>query len=405
MQKNETRIEKRSRRSWYFYDFGNSAYASIILLAVYSVFFQKEVVGGAQGTFLWGLSVGIAAILVAVASPFLGALADVTKHKKKFLMGFTLLSVVFTALLFFVKKGDAAMGMIFFILAEIGYRGAQVFYDALLSDVSTPENVNSVSGKGWAIGMLGGIIALLVVLPTQLPNLKDALTPYAFLICAAFFLLSAIPTFLYVREKQPEVAVQEKVTIGLAFKRIAQTFHAVKSYKEFIKYTFAYLIYNDGIMMLMDFAGIIGGILFGLDMMQLVILVCIIQASGAAGAYLFGRYADKENSKRSALLSLFMLAISISGLFFIGNNTILFYAIGFLAGFFLSGAQAVSRSMVVQIAPPEKLTEFCGFLSVAGRTSTAVGPLVFGTLTKVMYDWYTKRGPSEVVTRNANELW
>jgi UMF1 family MFS transporter len=106
---------KRSRWSWYFYDFGNSAYASVILLAVFSAYFKNVVVGGAEGTRLWGLAVGIAAIIVAIASPILGSIADYTKSKKTFLILFTALSVVFTALLFFVRKGDVVTGMIFFI--------------------------------------------------------------------------------------------------------------------------------------------------------------------------------------------------------------------------------------------------------------------------------------------------
>ncbi|HOR13824.1 MAG TPA: MFS transporter, partial [Clostridia bacterium] len=159
----------KARHAWYLYDFGNSAYASVVLLAVYSAFFKNVVVGGAEGTRLWGISVGIAAILVAVISPILGTIADFTRSKKKLLMIFTVLSVIFTALLFFVGKGDVFTGMLFFILAEIGYRAAQVFYDALLTDVSTPESIGTISGKGWAVGMLGGILALvLVLLPIQL---------------------------------------------------------------------------------------------------------------------------------------------------------------------------------------------------------------------------------------------
>ena len=157
MKQKEADVTRRPRWSWYFYDFGNSAYASVILLAVYSAYFKNAVVGGAEGTRLWALSVGIAAVIVAIASPILGTIADYTKAKKTFLILFTGLSVVFTALLFFVRKGDVFTGMLFFILAEIGYRAAQVFYDALLTSVSTPENIGSVSGKGWAIGMLGGI--------------------------------------------------------------------------------------------------------------------------------------------------------------------------------------------------------------------------------------------------------
>lgn len=399
------RTIRRSRRSWYFYDFGNSAYASVILLAVYSSYFKNVVVGGAEGTRLWGISVGIAAVIVAIISPVLGTIADYSRSKKKFLLFFTGLSVIFTASLFFVGENDVFMGMLFFILAEIGYRAAQVFYDALLTDVSTPESIGYVSGKGWATGMIGGIVALLIVLvPIQL--IGNQVIHLAFLITAVFYLVSSIPTFLWVKEKHElvESSKPEKSVFRYAFKTLADTFRSVKSYKEFIKYMVAFLIYNDGIMMLMDFAAIIGATLFGMHQTQLIIFVILIQVSGAVGALLFGRIADKKSSKEAVILSLLILIVSITGLFFI-DNLIWFYVIGFFAGFALSGAQAVSRTMVSQLAPVSKTAEFYGFLSVAGRTSTFVGPLVFGTISYRVNNWYLNNGVGEKLAEQNGILW
>lgn len=398
------KIERRARRSWYFYDFGNSAYASVVLLAVYSAYFKNVVVGGAEGTRLWGISVGIAAVLVAIVSPVLGAIADFTRSKKKFLLLFTVLSVVFTALLFFVGPGNVFAGMLFFILAEIGYRAAQVFYDALLNDVSTPESVGSVSGKGWAVGMIGGIVALLfVLLPIQL--IGNQMIPYAFLITAVFYLLSSIPSFLWLIEKrEAEKLPKGKNVVKHAFGKLAQTFRSVKQYKEFLKYTISFLVYNDGIMMLMDFAAIIGATLFGMQQTALILFVIIIQFSGALGALLFGKLADKKSSKEAILFSLIVLVLSVVGLFFI-KHIVLFYVIGFIAGFSLSGAQAVSRTMVSQLAPEAKAAEFYGFLSVAGRTSTFVGPLVFSTLSYRMHNWYANHGFDAVLSEQYGLYW
>ena len=395
---------KRPRWSWYFYDFGNSAYASVILLAVFSAYFKNVVVGGAEGTRLWGLAVGIAAIIVAVMSPILGSIADYAKSKKTFLILFTALSVVFTALLFFVRKGDVVTGMVFFILAEIGYRAAQVFYDALLTSVSTPENIGSVSGKGWAIGMLGGIAALLVVLvPIQLVG--NSVIPYAFLITAVFYLASSIPMFLWVKEVHEEPVVQkEKGYIRVAFERLLHTFRSIKSYKDFLKYTVAFLIYNDGIMMLMDFAAIIGATLYGMTQIQLILFVIVIQMSGSVGALLFGKISDRLSSKDSVVISLSILICCITALLF-ADKLIWFFVIGFFAGFSLSGAQAVSRSMVSQFAPPEKTAEFYGFLSVAGRTSTFIGPLVFGTISYRMHNYYANHGLDAVLSEQYGLLW
>ncbi len=397
---------KRARRAWYLYDFGNSAYASVVLLAVFSTYFSSVVVDHIKGPSLWNLAVGIAAILVAIASPVLGTIADFSRAKKKLLFVFSALSVVFTALLFFVQKGDVLMGMIFFILAEIGYRGAQVFYDALLVDVSTPETIGNISGKGWAMGMLGGIACLILVLiPIQLIKGSTLPVRLSFVITAVFFAISSIPLFLRVKQlNEPEKLEKGENTISHAFKKLGQTFKDVRRFKEFIKYSIAFLIYNDGIMMLMDNAAIIAGIIFGFKTSELIILIIILQVAGAGGAYFFGWISHKYSSKQAILYALLMLIAVVSILFFTTEKTV-FYAIGAFAGFSLSGVQAVSRTMVSQLSPQEKTTEFYGFLSVAGRTSTFVGPLVFGSTYAMMINWYHNHGIAGDAAKIPSMYW
>jgi MFS transporter, UMF1 family len=397
-------VSRKSRWSWYAYDFGNSAYASVVLLAVYSAFFKNVVVGGAEGTRLWGISVAIAAIVVAVISPVLGTLADFTKSKKKFLTGFSLMAIIFTASLFFVGKGDVFQGMLFFILAEIGYRGAQVFYDALLVDVSTPKNIGSVSGKGWAIGMIGGVVALvLVLLPIQL--IGNQVVPYAFLMTAGIYLIASIPAYLWTVENRHGEAPEPGLNlIRLAFRNLLGTFRAVKHYKEFVKYMVAFLVYNDGIMMLMDFAAIIGATLYGMGQVQLIVFVIIIHISGTFGALFFGRFADRKSSKEAIAIAVFLLIAAVSSLYFI-DGIKQFYIVGIAVGFFLTGAQAISRAMVSQLAPAGKTAEFYGFLSVAGRTSTFVGPLVFGTISFRAHNWYVNHGYGSFQAEQLGLLW
>ena len=149
------RSTRRERWAWYLYDFGNSAYAAVVLLAVCSAYFKEEVVGGAEGSHLWGLSLGITMLVVALTSPVLGTIADLSGAKSRFLLFFTAMACLFTAALFFVQKGDVVAGMLFFILAEIGYRSAQVFYHALLPEIAAAEDIVRVSGNGWAIGSAG----------------------------------------------------------------------------------------------------------------------------------------------------------------------------------------------------------------------------------------------------------
>ncbi len=385
-------VTRGERWSWYMYDFGNSAYAAVVTLAIYSAYFKGTVVGGAEGTRLWGISVGIAMLVVAILSPILGALADHTASKKRFLFAFTLLSVLFTALLFFVQKGDVVMGMTFFILAEIGYRGAQVFYDALLPDVATEEEMPKVSGNGWAIGSFGGVICLLIVLALIMSIKGDFVVRLGFLITAAFFMASAIPAFVKIRElSEPQKLPEGETMLSLPFRRIAETFKTARNYKEYIKFMIAFLVYNDGIMMVMDFAAIIGAVLFGMNQQQLIIFMILVQLTSIAGAFAFGYAAHYWGSKTSLVISIVMMAGTVTMLLIV-DSLAFFNVLGALAGFALTGVQSVSRTMVSQMAPKDKVTEFYGFFSVAGRTSSFIGPTLYGLIAAGAAGIYAKRG-------------
>ncbi len=383
---------RRERWAWYWYDFGNSAYAAVVLLAVYSAYFKGQVVGGSEGTRLWGLSVGIAMLVVAVISPILGALADHTGSKKKFLLFFTTISIIFTAALFFVLPGDIIMGMVFFILAEIGYRAAQVFYNALLPEIASPEEIGKVSGNGWAIGSLGGIVCLIIVLAMIMLIGGDFIVRVSFLITAGFYLAATLPTILWLRERaEPQKINRGESFLRISFTRLGNTFRAVKSYKEFIKFIVAFLIFNDGIMMTMDFAAIIGAVLFGMEQQELIIFMIIVQITSVAGAYLFGNLSVRLSSKKSLIISLVLMILAVLALLVVESIQI-FYLIGAVAGFALTGVQSVSRTMTGQFAPEGKSAEFFGFFEVGGRTSSFIGPTVYGLLAAEAALFYGGRG-------------
>jgi UMF1 family MFS transporter len=383
---------RRERIAWYLYDFGNSAYAAVVLLAIYSAYFQGEVVGGAQGSRLWGYAVGIAMLVVALTSPILGTIADFSGSKKRFLFFYTALCCLFTALLFFVGPGDVLTGMLFFILAEIGYRSAQVFYNALLPEIASDEDMGRVSGNGWAIGSAGGILCLVIVLALIMLVKGESVVHLAFLITAAYFALSAAPIFLWIRERaqpQPLPAGDNYLTMG--FKRLARTFREVRIYREYIKFMVAFLIYNDGIIMALDFAAILGAVLFGMEQQQLIIFMIIVQVTSVAGAYLFGLLADHVNPKQSLIVALLLMIAAAVWMYFNFSLTG-FYLIGGLAGFALTGVQSVSRATVGLFAPRGQSAEFYGFFAIAGRTSSFIGPAVYGVIAYRAALWFQGQG-------------
>ncbi len=386
---------RRERWAWYLYDFGNSAYAAVVLLAVYSAYFKQQVVGGAEGSRLWGVSVGIAMLVVALLSPVLGALADFSATKKRILFVFSAISCVFTALLFFVQQGDILFGMLFFILAEIGYRGAQVFYNALLPDIAEPDQMGKVSGNGWAIGSFGGIICLAIVLALILLVKGTFIIRVSFLITAAFYGLSTLPVFLFLRERtQPQQLPKGETLIGVSLKKLWDTYKSARKYRDFTRFLVSFMVYNNGIMMTLDFAAIIGAVLFGMTQEQLIIFMMIVQVTSVIGAYLFGLVTHRLGGKISLVVSLLLMMLAVSMLFFV-NSLAMFNVIGALAGFALTGVQSVSRTVVGQVCPVDKAGEFYGLFSVAGQISSFTGPAIYGFLaTALALRYYQPRGLS-----------
>ncbi len=401
----EEQAAPRERWAWYLYDFGNSAYAAVVLLAVYSRYFKDQVVGGAQGSWLWGLSVSLAMLVVAISSPVLGAIADFSGTKKRFLLFFTSMAVVFTAMLFFVGEGNVLLGMLLFILAETGYRGAQVFYNSLLTEIAAPEEMGRVSGIGWAVGSAGGILCLLLVLPLIMLFEGTLIVRISFIITGLYFAVSTIPLFLWLRERADGRPLPEGENYGsLGFRQTLATLRTVKSYREFIKFIVAFLICNGGVIMALNFAAIIGNVLFGMGQEDLIIFVILVQVTNVFGAYAFGALTEKLDVKRSLMLSLLMMAGVVIWMFFARTVTV-FYVIGALAGFAMAGVQSVSRAMVGVLMPQEQSAEFYGFFAVAGRTSSFIGPVVYGAVAKWGAQYYESLGRAPQLAEQMGQRW
>ncbi|MEN8241880.1 MAG: MFS transporter [Chloroflexota bacterium] len=387
MTVNIQKQKKREQWAWYLYDFGNSAYAAVVLLAVYATYFKEGVVGGPEGSALWGLSLTIAMLVVAVISPFLGTLADFSQKKKQFMFISTTVAVVFTALLFIVEKGDIFLGMLLFILAEIGYRSGQVFYNALLVDVAEPEELGKVSGNGWALGSLGGILCLVIVLILiQLNPGNAVIVRFSLIITAVYFIIFALPAFLIIKEKTPPQDRAGRGYFKIAVDRLKHTIRSVRNYKEFIKFMVALLIYNDGIIAALDFAAIIGAVLFGVTAEKLIIFVIIVQVTNVLGSWAYAYLGERVGYKNSLVQSLILMLLAIGAMMFI-NSVNGFFIVGAVAGFAMAGVQSVSRTMVSVFAPKGKTAEFYGFFALAGRTSSIVGPGVMGLAASGISAW------------------
>jgi UMF1 family MFS transporter len=215
----------------------------------------------------------------------------------------------------------------------------------------------------------------------------------AFLITAAFYGLATLPVFIFVSERtQPQKPSAGENHLSESVRKLWRTFQEARQYKEFIKYLGAYLIYNNGIMMILDFAAIIGAVLFGMSQQQLIIFMMVVQVTSVIGAFAFGWFTQRAGARLSLLIALGLMMLAVILLMFV-NSLSMFNVIGALAGFALTGVQSVSRTVVGQVTPPGKAGEFYGLFSVAGQISNFTGPALYGFLaTALALRLYEPRG-------------
>jgi len=365
---------------WVMYDFANSAFVTVIVTVVYSVYFRNVVVNqGELGTALWGRAISISMLLVAISSPILGAVADYSRSKKKLLFINCYLTVIFTGLLYFVEAGDIRQGMIFFIIANYGFNSGNVFYNALLPEIASRDNMGKISGLGWGVGYMGGLLSLVMVLPLVHNNL----TRWVFPTISLFFGIFAIFTFILLREvRRPS---KRSNYLKIAYHRLSNTVANIRDFKELIKFIISYLIYNDGIIIVISFGAIYGSTRFGMDQKELIIYFIIANLTSIIGSFSFGFITDKLGAKKT-IMSTLLIWVGVVLAAFFSQTTQQYYLVGMLAGIAIGASQSSSRTMLALLTPDSKMAEFFGFYSVTGRIASIIGPLVYGEVARITGD-------------------
>ena len=369
--------------AWCFYDFANSAFSTIIVTVAYSIYFNQVVAKDQNPEAWWGWGYGISMLLIGLISPVLGAIADHTDSKKRFLIGFTLLSVLATAFLVTVKEGDLWLGIVLFAVGNIGFNGGLTFYNAFLKELSKDENMGRISGYGFALGYIGGFVSLILVFPLIRGGFAPGnLMSYrlSFLVTAAFFLVFSLPAFFLLKKSRsavPRLSGGSYLKIG--FQETWKTLHEIRRYKELFKFFLAYLVYNDGINTIIVFAGIFAAAVLGFTPQDLVIYFIVMQVSSSLGAYGFGFVTDWIGAKRTILITLTIWILLVSWAFLVASKTE-FYFLGLIAGVALGSNQSASRTLLGRFAPKQKAAEFFGFFALTGKLAATIGPPVYGMI-------------------------
>ncbi|MCH7519099.1 MAG: MFS transporter [Candidatus Dadabacteria bacterium] len=372
--------------SWCMYDWANSAFATTVMAAVLPVYYS-QVAGvnlpGNTATVYWGYTTAGALLISAFLAPIMGAIADYSGTKKKLLMTFAALGIFATALLYFVTTGDWLMASLFFILGNIGFATSEVFYNSLLPHIASPEKMDQVSTKGYALGYLGGGILLGInVLMIELMSDKILATRLSFVTVSIWWAIFTIPILRNVREPKVKENIGPHINpLTGGFKRVATTFKELRSYRELFLFLVAFWIYNDGIGTIIKMATIYG-VEIGIDQTTLIGALLMTQFVGIPFSFAFGRLAKYIGTKNSILFGLFVYTmISIGGYFM--ETALHFWILAFLVGTVQGGTQALSRSLFGSMLPKSKTGEFYGFYGMSSKFAGIIGPLVFAIVSQI----------------------
>jgi UMF1 family MFS transporter len=390
---------KREIFGWAMYDFANSAFATTILAVIFNQYFATVVAGGERGVDILGLhlhgasfftfTLSVSMFLSALFSPFLGAVADASAAKKRFLMVFCYVAILFTGLLYFVHEGDHWKGATFFIVANIGFAEGNVFYNAFLPEISNERNIGRISGLGWALGYVGGgtLLAINLIMlryPEWIGLSKGFFTVQdCFVSVALWWLIFSIPTFMFLQERTGRAPASPKNHLVEGYRRLRQTLSRIKSFRELTKFLVAFLIYNDGIETVIVMASIFGADVLGMETGEIILFFLMIQGVAFVGSLIFGILADASGNKRTVMISLgvwFLIVLWAYGLGTVWAPKTEYWMLGALAGLVMGGSQAASRSLQGIFTPDANSAEFFAFFGVSGKFASVFGPLIYGIL-------------------------
>ena len=373
-------MNKTHVRAWALFDFANSVYPAVMTTAVFPVFYVTFVGGeeGGVGELWWGRTVSLSALIVAVSSPLLGAIADRGGARTRFMLFYTSVCLVCVAMLSTLDEGMVVQGFVLFLLANVGFESSLVFYNAYLPEIAPPEKQGWVSGLGFGVGYLGSALGLLMVLPLAADRIE-----LVWPLVSIFFLVFALPAFLVLPKDQPtEMTVAQAARWGLASFREIVT--EVWEFTELRNFLLAFFFYIDGVLTVIVMAGVVATETFGFDQQGTIVLFLIVQLSALVGAFALATPTDRYGPKRvlNGVLALWVF-VGVAA-YFIQNQT-LFYGMAILAGLGLGSVQAASRTFLSLLVPGGRgsgqAARIFGFYALCGKASSVIGPMLFGYVT------------------------
>lgn len=375
----------RQQLSWAFYDWANSAFATTVMAGFFPLFFKQywaADLNAETSTFYLGLASSTASFLIMVLAPILGSIADSSGLHKRLLICFAMLGVLATSSFFFISQGMWPVACVVYVVAIIGFSGANVFYDALLPILAPKSRHHSLSALGFALGYLGGgILFALNVAMTLKPavfGLTDAseAVRWSFLSVGIWWMVFTLPLLMTIKDR-PETA-NKAITIASSLQDLLATTKRIFADKNLAMFLIAYWFYIDGLATIIRMA-VDYGISIGLPSNSLILALLIVQFIGFPATLFFGRLGRRRGAKFGLWIALSAYVLATFAAAFMQNVTH-FYLLAVVLGLVQGGVQSLSRSMFSQLIPQERSGEYFGFLNMLGKSAAVLGPLLVGVV-------------------------
>lgn len=401
-RKDIPRAPRKEIFGWAMFDFANQAYTLLIITVIFPVLFTTVIVGDTDsdyrlGNLLWSVALAISYFLVVLSGPVFGAIMDYSALKKKFLFYSYILTIISTTLLYFVEPGLVVLGVILIVISNFAYAIGENFIASFLPSLGPPSDLGKISGFGWALGYIGGLFAAGFVIvylgePTA-DNFQRIrwVGPYA----ALFFLLAAIPTFMWLKEPGARNELPEGESyISMGFKRLGETLNEVAKFKDLGIFLISVFFAMAGIYIIISFAFIYGDQVVKWDETVRVLMFVVVQITAAIGAFSFGYIQDRIGAKLTYNITLGLWFVGVLGIWAVTDITdwlnlmfnaeleaqYVFLYIGVIAGLSLGSSQSASRALVGLFSPEEKSAEFFGFWGLSNKIAGVFGIIGLGLL-------------------------
>ncbi len=378
-------VRPRELWAWAMYDFANSGYTTVVITALFNAYFVAVVAGNAPwATFAWTAALAVSYMLIVFSAPLIGAYADLHAVKKKLLAITTAGCVLFTALLNFAQPDTLWLAIVCVILSNFFFGSGENLIAAFLPEISRTRAIGRISGWGWSLGYIGGLVTLglclmYVTWAEAQGQTADQFVPVTMLITAGIFALASIPTFLLLRERATPKMI-EGATIGMAWSRVRQTLHNLRQFADLRRFLLCSLFYQAGIQAVITLTAVYAHQAMGFTIQQTLLLVLVVNLTAAVGAFLFGHLQDRIGHVRTIALTLAGWIATIL-LAWAAREPTLFWVAANLAGLCLGSSQSASRALVGVLAPRSRTAEFFGLWGMAVKLASVAGPLTYGAAT------------------------